>query len=98
VIYVAGWELFVRLSGWDFMTDYARAILEGMRADGAPRPAIDAKAAELAGLAARYRDPLFRLPMTFIEIFPVGPGMALISAALLRNPRLFPVRRTPSGD
>jgi hypothetical protein len=39
-----------------------------------------------------YRNPLFRLPMTFIEIFPVGLLIALISAAILRNPRILPAR------
>jgi len=30
--------------------------------------------------------------MTFIEIFPVGLLVALISAALLRNPKMLPAR------
>jgi hypothetical protein len=34
----------------------------------------------------------FRLPMTFIEIFPVGVLVSLISAALLRNPKVLPRR------
>jgi hypothetical protein len=40
----------------------------------------------------KYRNPLFRIPMTFIEIFPVGLIIALISAALLRNPQVLPAR------
>jgi hypothetical protein len=43
-------------------------------------------------LAIKYRDPLFRIPITFIEIFPVGLLVALVSAALLRNPKLMPAR------
>jgi hypothetical protein len=39
-----------------------------------------------------YANPLFRLPMTFVEIFPVGLIIALISAAILRNPRVLPAR------
>jgi hypothetical protein len=39
-----------------------------------------------------YANPLFRIPMVFLEIFPVGFIVALISAALLRNPRLLPAR------
>ncbi len=42
---------------------------------------------------AQYANPLFRLPMTFIEIFPVGVLVSLISAAILRNPRVLPARR-----
>jgi hypothetical protein len=30
--------------------------------------------------------------MTFIEIFPVGFLIALISAAILRNPKVLPAR------
>jgi hypothetical protein len=37
-----------------------------------------------------YNNPLFRMPMVFAEIFPVGLLIALVSAALLRNPRLLP--------
>jgi hypothetical protein len=36
---------------------------------------------------------LFRLPMTFIEIFPVGALVSLIAAALLRNPRFLAARQ-----
>jgi hypothetical protein len=64
-----------------------------MRADGAGQAAIEAKAAEMGELADSYRNPLFRMPMTFVEIFPVGLIVALVSAALLRNPRLLPAAR-----
>jgi hypothetical protein len=37
-----------------------------------------------------YANPLLRIPMTFLEIFPVGLLVAVVSAALLRNPRLLP--------
>lgn len=90
VIYALGWELYLAMSGKDFMADYSASILNSMRAKGMPAAAIQAKAAELRAMAVQYRNPLFRLPMTFIEIFPVGFIVALVSAALLRNPKLFP--------
>jgi hypothetical protein len=37
-------------------------------------------------------NPLLRLPMTFAEIFPVGMLVSLISATILRNPRMLPAR------
>jgi hypothetical protein len=40
-----------------------------------------------------YANPFFRLPMTFLEMFPVGILVSLISAALLRNARFLPARR-----
>ena len=43
-------------------------------------------------MKAQYANPIIRMGMTFIEIFPVGVLIALISAALLRNPKVLPAR------
>jgi hypothetical protein len=93
LIYVIGWEIYLAASGHDFMTEYTAGILKDMRAEGATQAAIDAKAAEMREMAESYRNPLFRMPLTFVEIFPVGLLVALVSAALLRNPRLLPAVR-----
>ncbi len=39
-----------------------------------------------------YRNPLLRMPMTCVEIFPVGVLVSLVSALVLRNPRALPAR------
>ena len=39
-------------------------------------------------------NPLLRIPVVFLEIFPVGLLVALVSAALVRNPRLLPARHS----
>ena len=41
-----------------------------------------------------YANPLYRLPITFVEIFPIGVLISLISAVLLRNSRFLPARRS----
>ena len=92
IIYALVWESYLQLSGYDFMADYTKSILKSMQAEGATQAAIDAKAAEMSGFAESYKNPLFRIPMTFVEIFPVGLLVALVSAALLRNPKLLPAR------
>jgi len=89
LIYVIGWELYTGLSGWDFMADYTSSLLDQMRAEGASPAAIQAKQEEMRQMAEMYANPLFRLPMIFAEIFPVGFLVSLVSAALLRNPRLL---------
>jgi hypothetical protein len=91
-IYVIGWEIFLATSGRDFMAEYTDGIVRNMRAEGASQAAIEAKRAEMRDLAVQYRNPLFRIPITFVEIFPVGLLVALVSAALLRNPKLLPAR------
>ena len=93
LIYALVWESYLQISGYDFMADYTRSVLKNMQAEGASPAAIQAKAAEMNAMAESYRNPLFRIPMTFIEIFPVGIVVALISAGLLRNPKMLPARR-----
>jgi hypothetical protein len=78
----------------DFATTYAEAMLENARARGASAEALATMRAELDAFKVQYADPLFRLPMTFMEIFPVGVLVSLVSAALLRNPRFLPARRS----
>lgn len=92
LFYVVGWEVYVRASGFDLMTDYAAGMIETMRREGASAAAIEAQTAEMQRMAVRYRDPLFRMPITAVEILPVGILVALISAAILRNPRVLPAR------
>ena len=92
LVYALVWESYLQISGYDFMADYTRSVLKSMQAEGASQAAIQAKAAEMNAMAESYRNPLFRIPMTFVEIFPVGLLVALISAALLRNPKMLPAR------
>ncbi len=92
ILYAIGWEVYLAASGRDFMAEYSASMVETMRVEGATAAAIEAKAAEMRALAESYRNPLFRFPLTFVEIFPVGLLVALVSAALLRNPRLLPAR------
>jgi hypothetical protein len=92
VIYVIGWEAYENATGWAFMPEYTGSMVESMRADGASPAAIAAAQEEMRGMAEMYAKPWFRWPMIFIEIFPVGLIVALISAALLRNPRVLPAR------
>ncbi|HEY5722095.1 MAG TPA: DUF4199 domain-containing protein [Allosphingosinicella sp.] len=93
LIYAAGWEIFIASTGYDFMADYSRSMVEAMRSEGASPAAIQAKLAELGQMAEWYKNPLIRIAMIFAEIFPVGLLVALVSAALLRNPRMLPAAR-----
>lgn len=92
IAYVATWEAYIAITGRDFITEYTSAIIEAQRAKGVTGAPLDATIAEMQALKVQYADPLFRLPMTFLEIFPVGLIIALISAVILRNPRALPAR------
>jgi hypothetical protein len=90
--YVLVWEAYLAATGYVFMDQYVAATLEARRAAGVTPAEYAELQRQLADMARQYRSPLYRLPMTFAEIFPVGLLVALVSAALLRNPRFLPAR------
>lgn len=92
VAYALAWEGYLAATGYRFMDDYVAGILRKHAAAGASAAALARESAELNAMKVQYANPLFRFPMTFLEIFPVGAIVALVSAALLRNPRLLPAR------
>ena len=92
IAYVAIWEAYLAITHYRFMDEYTASILAAKRAEGLSGAAYQRLAAEMARMSRNYANPLYRMPMTFIEIFPVGALVALVSAALLRNPRFLPAR------
>jgi len=89
LIYVVVWEVNLAMTDYAFMTDYTASIIRQAVADGVAGADMDALMAEMETLAENYKNPLFRLPMTFVEIFPLGLLVSLISAALLKNSRFL---------
>jgi hypothetical protein len=94
--YIAVWEVYLALTDYAFMDTYTAQMLEAKRAAGVTGPAYERAVAEMETMRRQYADPLFRVPITFAEIFPVGLLIAVASAALLRNPRFLPARARPA--
>jgi hypothetical protein len=97
VIYVIAWEVSCALVHADFAAAYARAMIAQQQAKGVSGAALDRFRAEMERFKVQYANPLYRWPMTFAEVFPVGVIVSLISAALLRNSRFMPARAFPDG-
>ena len=89
-IYVMVWEVYLAATHYTFINLYADAIVASKKAAGVTGPALDKVVSEMETLKTNYANPMFRLPMTFLEIFPVGLVVAIISAAILRNSRVLP--------
>lgn len=89
-VYVIAWEIVY----WGFIPDFgdkfAAITLEKMKAGGATPDAIVKAEAEMARFKELYKNPLFNVGITFMEIFPVGLIVTLVSAAILR-------RKTPDA-
>jgi hypothetical protein len=95
VFYVVGWEISIAFSKFDFSAWWSNSLFEAAKARGASPAELAQVATEVESFQKMYANPLLRIPMVFIEIFPVGVLISLISAALLRNNRLLPAR-TPA--
>lgn len=93
VFYIGGWEAYLAATDYAFMPSYVDQAIEAKKAAGLAGEALQAEIAKLREMQANYENPLFRMPMTFVEIFPVGLIVALVSAAVLRNPKAFPARQ-----
>jgi len=85
VFYVASWEVIYYKIMPDFADRYAAHAISDMRAKGATDAAIAAKKVEMEKMKTMLDNPLLNAAMTFIEPFPVGLIVTLISAAVLRR-------------
>lgn len=90
VIYVSAWETYLQTSDVDFMEQYANSYIEQMRADGASGQEIGDAQKRMDEYKAMYENPVMRLGITFLEIFPVALVITLVSAALLRKSSFLP--------
>jgi hypothetical protein len=84
-VYVLCWEIIYYGFYPNFLEDYQARALAQMRAAGEAEAAIEAARQEMAHFAELYKNPLVNIGVTFLEIFPVGLVMTLVSAGILRR-------------
>jgi hypothetical protein len=92
-VYVIAWEAALAVTGMDFAADYVAYLIEAERAKGASPDAIARMTADMDAFVKAYANPLYRVPITLLEILPVGVLVSLVTAGLLRNPRFLPLKR-----
>lgn len=90
--WVIAWEASLAVTKFDYGAVYASMLLENAKAEGASAEKLAQAAKEGNDFAAMYANPLIRMGITFVEMFPIGVVISLISAALLRNSRFLPAR------
>jgi hypothetical protein len=91
VIYVLVWEVYSAATNHAYFDAYMTAYIEGEKAKGLAGAKLDKLIAEMNALKVQYNtNPLYRMAVTFSEIFPVGLIISLVSAAILRNPKVLP--------
>ena len=85
VFYVITWEIAYFNFLPHFMDNYGAAAIDRLRASGASPEKIAAQVQQLNQMKQMYSNPLYNAALTFIEPFPVGLVITLISAAILRR-------------
>jgi hypothetical protein len=86
IFYVVTWEiLYFNFLPADFMDSYFAQSIEKAKASGASPAVVEAQVQQLKKFKEQYKNPLFNSLMTFIEPFPVGLVITLLSAAFLRK-------------
>jgi hypothetical protein len=91
ICYVVTWEIIYYNFLPDFWDKYGAHLVEKLRASGASPAAVQAKLEEMTRYKELYKNPLLNAVLTFIEPFPIGFVITLISAlALKRKPQSQP--------
>jgi hypothetical protein len=85
ICYVVTWEVLYFNFLHDFMDKYGAYIVEKLKASGATPAAVQTQLQQLKKYKELYENPFLNAMMTFIEPFPIGLAITLISAAVLRR-------------
>jgi hypothetical protein len=83
--YVIVWLIDYHFFVPDFMEKYSAGIIDQLKASGASAAEIAKETTKMATLTEMYKNPLFIMLMTYIEILPVGLLVSVISALLLKK-------------
>ena len=87
VFYVASWEIISHNFMPDFADKYAAAMVAKLREKGVSDAVIVEKKKQMDRMREMLRNPAINAAMTFIEPFPVGLVVTLVSAGILRKKR-----------
>ena len=83
--YVVTWEIIYFKLAPGFADKYTAYMIDKARASGASQESIDATARQMQSFKKMYDKPLMNAAITFVEPFPIGFVVTLISAAVLRR-------------
>lgn len=85
-LYVITWLIVYDTLMPDFMDKFVDQTLASLRASGASEAAIQVQAAKMEEYKVMYQNPLIRIALTFMESFPMGLLVTIVSALILKRP------------
>ena len=84
-IYVLVWLVCYYLFIPDFMEQYSSAMMSKAQAGGASAAELAEKAKEMEKYKELYKNPVFVILFTYVEILPVGLLVSLLAALILKR-------------
>lgn len=85
-VYVTTWEVYYfTYDQGDFVEHYSARQLEKLKLSGATARELAAERTKMEEFGKLYQNPLVNIGLSFLEIFPVGLIVTLVSAATLRD-------------
>lgn len=84
-IYVLCWLICYYVFIPDFMEKYTSAMMAKAQAQNLTAVQLAEKSAEMKGYVDMYKNPVFVILFTYVEILPVGLLVSLIAAAILKK-------------
>jgi NADH:ubiquinone oxidoreductase subunit 6 (subunit J) len=83
-IYVLVWSIEYNFFVPDFMERYSAHMIRQAQTSSTPAE-VEAKVAQMNQYSKMYKNPLFFVLLTYMEILPVGLIVSLISALILKR-------------
>lgn len=84
-MYVLTWMVISDLYMPNFMENYVEAQLNAFEQTAATSEEVSQKREELKAMAESYKNPVIKALYTYMEIFPVGLIITLISSLILKR-------------
>ncbi len=83
--YVGTWEIVYYKLMPGFADKYAAHMVETAKASGASQQKLDETQRKAAQFKQMYQNPAVNVALTFMEVFPIGLVVTLVSAGILRK-------------
>lgn len=84
-MYVIVWLFDYYLFIPDFMDKYSAQMIEQAKASGVSAAELDKTIAQMESYKEMYKNPLFVILLTYMEILPIGLLITVISAFILKR-------------
>jgi uncharacterized protein DUF4199 len=83
--YVGTWEFVYYKLMPGFAEKYAAHMVDRAKASGASQRKLDETERQAKQFKQMYNNPVINVAMTFMEVFPIGLVVTLLSAGVLRK-------------